>query len=98
MALCADGFERDVILAMGKTSSQALSGTKSFGDKMMFTTKLGDRGAIIAGGWYYLKRRRGESFTYKPEKSSKPKGKSKEEQKRQKEEDGKFDAKEFFGV
>ena len=54
--------------------------------------------AIIAGGWYYLKRRRGESFTYKPEKSSKPKGKSKEEQKRQKEEDGKFDAKEFFGV
>ncbi|MCK5390542.1 MAG: hypothetical protein KAJ36_08620, partial [Candidatus Thorarchaeota archaeon] len=53
---------------------------------------------IIAGGWYYLKRRRGESFTYKPEKSSKPKGKSKEEQKRQKEEDGKFDAKEFFGV
>ncbi len=54
--------------------------------------------AIAAGGWFYLRRRRGESFTFKREKSSKPKGKSKEEQKRQKEEDGKFDAKEFFGV
>ncbi len=53
---------------------------------------------IAAGGWFYLKRRRGETFTFKREKSSKPKGKSKEEQKRQKEEDGKFDAKEFFGV
>jgi len=54
--------------------------------------------AIAAGGWFYLKRRRGESFTFKRDKSPKPKGKSKEEQKKQKEEDGKFDAKEFFGV
>jgi SHS2 domain-containing protein len=54
--------------------------------------------AIAVGGWFYLKRRRGESFTYKRDKSSKPKGKSKEEQRKQKEEDGKFDAKEFFGV
>lgn len=54
--------------------------------------------AVAVGGWFYLKRRRGESFTYTRDKSSKPKGKSKEEQKKQKEEDGKFDAKEFFGV
>ena len=53
---------------------------------------------IAAGGWFYLKRRRGESFTFKREKGPKPKGKSKEEQKKQKAEDGKFDAKEFFGV
>lgn len=56
--------------------------------------------AAVIGGYVYLKRRRGESFTYQREKSgrSKSKEKSKEEQRKQKEEDGKFDAKEFFGV
>ncbi|MGY5871177.1 MAG: C25 family cysteine peptidase [Candidatus Thorarchaeota archaeon] len=61
---------------------------------------LGGVVVIAIGGWYYLKRRRGEPITYKREKKSrsKPKGKTKEEQKKQKEKDGKFDAKEFFGV
>ncbi|TFG32238.1 hypothetical protein EU528_04015 [Candidatus Thorarchaeota archaeon] len=61
---------------------------------------LGGGVGVAIGGWYFLKRRRGDSFTYKREKSSrsKPKGKSKEEQRRQKEKDGKFDPKEFFDV
>jgi len=61
---------------------------------------LGGGIAAVVVGWFILKRRRGDSFTYKREKSSrsKPQGKSKEEQRRQKEEDGKFDPKEFFDV
>lgn len=64
---------------------------------------LGGGVAVAAGGWYYLKRRRGESISYERDKSSrsKPKRKTKEEkqkEKEQKEKDGKFDAKEFFGV
>ena len=56
--------------------------------------------AVIAIGWYVLRRRRGDSFSYKREKSSrsKPQGKSKEEKRQQKEKDGKFDPKEFFDV
>jgi len=53
--------------------------------------------AVAVGGYIYLKRRRGDSFTPKRDRS-KPKGREKEEQRRQKEKDGKFDAKEFFGV
>jgi len=59
--------------------------------------------AVAVGGWYYLKRRRGESISYKRDKNSRsqPKRKTKEEkhkEKEQKKKDGKFDAKEFFGV
>jgi hypothetical protein len=56
--------------------------------------------AIAAVGWFVLRRRRGDSFDYKPEKRSRSKsnGRSKEEKRRQKEKDGKFDPKEFFDV
>ncbi|MGY5858479.1 MAG: C25 family cysteine peptidase [Candidatus Thorarchaeota archaeon] len=63
---------------------------------------LGGGVAVVVIGYVYVKRRRGDSFTYEREGSrSKPKRKSKEEQRKQKEQkekDGKFDAKEFFGV
>jgi len=61
---------------------------------------LGGGVAVVAVGWFVLRRRRGDSVTYKPEKKSrsKEKGKSKEEKRRQKEKDGKFDPKEFFDV
>ncbi|TFH05022.1 MAG: hypothetical protein E4H14_13555, partial [Candidatus Thorarchaeota archaeon] len=62
---------------------------------------LGGGLVVVLVGYFYLKRRRGDSFTFKREKSSQPKGQSKEEQRKQREQkdkDGKFDAKEFFGV
>ncbi len=54
----------------------------------------------IVGAYVYLRKRRGDSFTYKRDKSSQSKSreKSKEEKQKQREEDGKFDPKEFFGV
>lgn len=60
---------------------------------------VGGVAAVIIGGWAYIKHRRGESFSWNRDRGSKKSSqKTKEEQKRQKEEDGKFDAKEFFGV
>jgi len=61
---------------------------------------LGGSLIAIVGGYVYLKRRRGDSFTFKRDKSSRSKYKeqSKDEKQKQREEDGKFDPKEFFGV
>jgi len=62
---------------------------------------VGGGAIVVIGGYVYLKRRRGDSIGYQRERGSKPKRKSKEEQRKQKEQkekDGKFDAKEFFGV
>jgi len=56
-------------------------------------------GTVIIG-WVYIKRKRGEPFTFRREKNgdSKSKKQEKEEEKRRKEEDSKFDPKEYFGV
>ena len=56
-------------------------------------------GAVIIG-WVYIKRKRGEPFTFRREKNgeSKSKKQQKDEEKRRREEDSKFDPKEYFGV
>ncbi len=46
-----DGFERDMMIAMGRDSARALSGRKKLADKLMFFTKMGDKTAIIIGGY-----------------------------------------------
>jgi hypothetical protein len=55
--------------------------------------------AVIIG-WAYLKRRRGESFSFRRKRGqdSKARKREKEEEKQQREEDAKFDPKEYFGV
>lgn len=45
------GFERDIRLAMGKTTQEKLSGKRTLSDNLLFFTQLGDKGAIIMGGW-----------------------------------------------
>jgi hypothetical protein len=61
---------------------------------------LGGGFAAVVIGWAYIKRRRGESFSFRRERGqdSKARKREKEEEKRQREEDGKFDPKEYFGV
>ena len=59
--------------------------------------------AVMVVGYVYFRRRRGDSFTYERGKGSRSKSKEKskeekEERRKQREEDGKFDPKEFFGV
>lgn len=50
------GFERDIKeLLAGKKTTQQLAGVKSVDDALMTLVKLGDRGAIIAGGYPYYK-------------------------------------------
>ncbi len=49
------GFERDVIVAMKKATPKALSETKNLSDTLLFFTKLGDRTAIMVGGWSVYK-------------------------------------------
>ncbi len=45
------GHERDVAVASLQSAGQILSGARSFRDQMMALVRLGDSGAIIAGGW-----------------------------------------------
>jgi hypothetical protein len=61
---------------------------------------LGGGFVAVVIGWAYLKRRRGESFSFRRERGqdSKAQKREKEEEKRQREEDAKFDPKEYFGV
>jgi hypothetical protein len=59
---------------------------------------LGGGIAIAIVGWVFLKRRRNEPISYQRKSRSKPAQKTKDEKKKQEEEDGKFDPKEFFGV
>lgn len=49
------GFERDIILAMKKTTPKDFSETKNLSDTLLFFTKLGDRTAIMFGGWSVYK-------------------------------------------
>ena len=49
------GFERDIMLAMKKATPRALSETKNLSDTLLFFTKLGDRTAILFGGWSVYK-------------------------------------------
>ena len=54
------GFERDIILAMQRDVPKTITGQVNISDLLMLSTKLGDKLAIIAGGWsvyaYHLKR------------------------------------------
>ena len=61
---------------------------------------LGGSVAVVAGGWIYLRHKRGGSFSFEQNdnRDSRSKKQEKEEEKKRKEEDSKFDAKEFFGV
>jgi hypothetical protein len=52
------GFERDLRLAMSRNDVKELTKTKSFGDKLMFFVKLGDKFAIIQGGWAVYKSKK----------------------------------------
>ena len=45
------GWERDIVLALKRSSSGVMSKTKSMTDRLMFMTSLGDKGAILIGGW-----------------------------------------------
>ena len=49
------GFERDIMLAMQRTTQQELAGARNFRDILMFPTKFGDRAAIVMGGWSVYK-------------------------------------------
>ena len=61
---------------------------------------LGGIVATVIIGWVYIKRKRGDSFSFRREKNgaSKSKKRQKEEENKRKEEDSKFDPKEYFGV
>jgi N12 class adenine-specific DNA methylase len=45
------GFERDIMLAMQRNTVKTVSGTRTLSDTLMLATKLGDKLAIISGGW-----------------------------------------------
>ena len=48
------GWEREVVLALSRakqTFKKQISGNMSFTDFIMLTTKIGDGGAIVLGGW-----------------------------------------------
>jgi len=49
------GFERDMMLALQRSERQQLSGKRNWRDKFMFPTKMGDRVAIMVGGWSVYK-------------------------------------------
>ncbi|QBG46602.1 hypothetical protein EGM51_04025 [Verrucomicrobia bacterium S94] len=61
------GHERDVVLALHSSVPKALAGAKSFTDKLMIMTQLGDAGAILIGGYpvylhhYNLAKKAGKS-------------------------------------
>ena len=44
-------MDRDVKDALAKTTSTKLAGARSVSDALMVMTKMGDRSAILAGGW-----------------------------------------------
>jgi hypothetical protein len=46
-----EGFERDIMLTLRRSSEKALTGTRTIADHLMLMTRLGDRAAIIVGGW-----------------------------------------------
>ncbi len=54
------GFERDIATAMRKGGSDMISQTKGLSDKLMILTSLGDRIAIVIGGYaaykYHLEK------------------------------------------
>lgn len=49
------GFERDIKLAMKRTTEQEMAGAKNMRDIIMFSTKMGDAAAIVMGGWSVYK-------------------------------------------
>ncbi|RLB91222.1 MAG: hypothetical protein DRH10_02350, partial [Deltaproteobacteria bacterium] len=49
------GFERDVAAAMRRGSGDVLSQSKNLPDKLMVLTKLGDKAAIVVGGYAVYK-------------------------------------------
>ena len=49
------GFERDIMLALQRSTAKSISGKSTLSDALMITTKLGDKAAIIAGGWSVYK-------------------------------------------
>jgi len=49
------GFERDIKLALQKTTAGRMSGAKNMTDALMILVKLGDKAAILAGGWSVYK-------------------------------------------
>jgi len=49
------GWERDIAAAMKKAAPAGISNVNSFTDAMMFPTKLGDKWAIMVGGWAQYK-------------------------------------------
>ena len=55
---------------------------------------VGGGTAIVVGGWFYWKKRRGDSISWKRDKSPQDKQKEAEQRKR----DSKSDVKEFFGI
>lgn len=52
------GFERDIMLAMQRTTQQELAGARNIRDILMFPTKFGDKAAIVMGGWSVYKYHR----------------------------------------
>jgi hypothetical protein len=46
-----EGFDRDIMLAWHKTSQHELSGKRSWRDIVMFPTLVGDKVAVVMGGW-----------------------------------------------
>ena len=54
------GFERDIMLALQRSTVKHMTHTKTVSDFLMLATKLGDKMAIMAGGWanyqYHLKK------------------------------------------
>ena len=49
------GHERDIILALERTTPEKFSGVKKFTDQMMIFTRAGDALAIVSGGWSIYK-------------------------------------------
>lgn len=63
------GWERDIMLAMRRSTPKTLSGKRTIQDIFMLPTRLGDRFPILVGGWavynYHLKKFRKEGKTEK---------------------------------
>jgi len=49
------GFERDIMLAMKQSIPKKMSGVNDLSNALMLFTKLGDRAAILYGGWSVYK-------------------------------------------
>jgi hypothetical protein len=62
------GFERDIILNMQRDVPTTITGQINVRDLLMLATKMGDKLAIVAGGWsvysYHLKRLKAKGMTH----------------------------------